>query len=558
VAGEREPALGRPLLRAAGDAATHSVSAVPAPDLEQFAFTDEGPWVVEPAQLAWKRGLGVVRARTRGEVPGLLARRRMPPLGRLARVLGALAVALGGWWLRERGTERSRRGVSRRLRRAFEDLGSTYVKLGQIVSAFEGLFPDELVTEFKRLRDQVPPEHFEDIRAVVEADLGRRLEDVFSEFAREPLAAASIAQVHAARLVTGEEVVVKVQRPRVAALVHADVRALAWLSPVLVGRIPVAALANPPALVELFAQQIVEELDFRLEAENMLDLAHVFADTGQRTMVVPRPHPELVTRRVLVMERLRGFAFDDVESMHEAGVDTTAVLRAGLIACLEGAMLYGVFHGDLHGGNLLVQPSGRTVLFDFGITGRLAEPQRLAFLRLLLTGTAGDVRGQLAALRDLGAFPPDTDLEAVFTDLELDQPVKDPTQMSADEMVTELQELVKKLLGYGARAPKDLMLLVKNLMFLNAATATLAPDLDLLGEIVHVHMYFTQTHGERLARELGMDPSAAVVNVDAIKAGFLVPPEVERLTFADLQARRKLILDRMQRSSAKARRRRAR
>jgi len=558
VAGEREPALGRPLLRAAGDAATHSVSAVPAPDLEQFAFTDEGPWVVEPAQLAWKRGLGVVRARTRGEVPGLLARRRMPPLGRLARVLGALAVALGGWWLRERGTERSRRGVSRRLRRAFEDLGSTYVKLGQIVSAFEGLFPDELVTEFKRLRDQVPPEHFEDIRAVVEADLGRRLEDVFSEFAREPLAAASIAQVHAARLVTGEEVVVKVQRPRVAALVHADVRALAWLSPVLVGRIPVAALANPPALVELFAQQIVEELDFRLEAENMLDLAHVFADTGQRTMVVPRPHPELVTRRVLVMERLRGFAFDDVESMHEAGVDTTAVLRAGLIACLEGAILYGVFHGDLHGGNLLVQPSGRTVLFDFGITGRLAEPQRLAFLRLLLTGTAGDVRGQLAALRDLGAFPPDTDLEAVFTDLELDQPVKDPTQMSADEMVTELQELVKKLLGYGARAPKDLMLLVKNLMFLNAATATLAPDLDLLGEIVHVHMYFTQTHGERLARELGMDPSAAVVNVDAIKAGFLVPPEVERLTFADLQARRKLILDRMQRSSAKARRRRAR
>ena len=558
MAGEREPALGRPLLRASGGAETHSVSAVPAPDLEQFAFTDEGPWVVEPAQLAWKRGLGVVRARTRGEVPGLLARRRMPPLGRLARVLGALAVALGGWWLRERGTERSRRGVSRRLRRAFEDLGSTYVKLGQIVSAFEGLFPDELVTEFKRLRDQVPPEHFEDIRAVVEADLGRRLEDVFSEFAREPLAAASIAQVHAARLVTGEEVVVKVQRPRVAALVHADVRALAWLSPVLVGRIPVAALANPPALVELFAQQIVEELDFRLEAENMLDLAHVFADTGQRTMVVPRPHPELVTRRVLVMERLRGFAFDDVESMHEAGVDTTAVLRAGLIACLEGAMLYGVFHGDLHGGNLLVQPSGRTVLFDFGITGRLAEPQRLAFLRLLLTGTAGDVRGQLAALRDLGAFPPDTDLEAVFTDLELDQPVKDPTQMSADEMVTELQELVKKLLGYGARAPKDLMLLVKNLMFLNAATATLAPDLDLLGEIVHVHMYFTQTHGERLARELGMDPSAAVVNVDAIKAGFLVPPEVERLTFADLQARRKLILDRMQRSSAKARRRRAR
>ena len=306
-----------------------------------------------------------------------------------------------------------------------------------------------------------------------------------------------------------------------------------------------AALANPPALIELFAEQIVEELDFRLEAENMIDLARILAVTEQRAMVVPRPHPTLVTERVLVMERLRGFAFDDVESMHQAGVDTTAVLRAGLITCLEGAMLHGVFHGDLHGGNLLVQPSGRTVLFDFGITGRLAEPQRLAFLRLLLTGTAGDVRGQLAALRDLGAFPPDTDLRAVFDDLELDQPVKDPTRMSATELVDELEGLVTKLLGYGAHAPKDLMLFVKNLMFLNAATATLAPDLDLIGEIVHIHQYFLTHHGERLARELGVDPTATRVDVDAIKAGFLVPADVERLTFADLQERRRTILRRM-------------
>jgi ubiquinone biosynthesis protein len=312
-----------------------------------------------------------------------------------------------------------------------------------------------------------------------------------------------------------------------------------------VGRIRVAALANPPALIELFAEQVVEELDFRLEAQNMLDLAHVLAVAEQRTMVVPRPHPTLVTKRVLVMERLRGFAFDDVDSMHAAGIDTTAVLRAGLIACLEGALLHGVFHGDLHGGNLLVQPGGRTVLLDFGITGRLNEPQRLAFLRLLLSGTAGDVRGQLWALRDLGAFPVDTDLDAVFVDLELDQPVKDPTQMSADELVTELQGLIKKLLAYGARTPKNLMLFVKNLMFLNAATATLAPDLDLLGEIVHLHGYFFQTHGTRLARELGDHTPRAVVDLDAIKASFLVPSDVDRLTFRDLQERRRVILRRM-------------
>ena len=527
----------------------------PSPDLELGAFSEVGPWVVEPERLVWKRGLDRVRARTRAEVPRLLAHRRIPPVGRFGRVLVAIGAAVGPWYVKERGTPGSRAGISRRLRREFEGLGSTYVKLGQIISAFEGLFPQELVDEFKKLRDQVPPEPFSAVRAVIEAEFGRPLETIFSEIDEEPIAAASIAQVHAARLLTGEEVVVKVQRPRVAELVRADLRALSWLGPFLVGRIPIAALANPPALVELFAEQIVEELDFRLEAENMLDLARIFAVTEQRTMVVPRPHPYWVSRRVLVMERMRGFAFDDVESMHDAGLDTNAILRAGLIACLEGALIYGVFHGDLHGGNLLVQPSGRTVLFDFGITGRLGDAQRLAFLRLLITGTAGDVKGQLAALRDLGAFPADTDIDAVYTDLELDQPVKDPTQMSSEELVLEMQELVKKLLAYGARAPKDLMLFVKNLMFLNAATATLAPDLDLLGEIAHIHGYFLSQHGERIVRDLGLDPEASAVDVDAVKASLLVPPEVERLTFNELQERRRLILDRMSRAQRPARRR---
>jgi ubiquinone biosynthesis protein len=321
---------------------------------------------------------------------------------------------------------------------------------------------------------------------------------------------------------------------------------MAWLAPKLVGRIPVAALANPPALVELFAETIVEELDFRLEAENMLDIARVLAETGQRTMVVPRPHPSLITRRVLVMERLRGFAFDDVESMKAAGIDTSALLRSGLIAALEGAMLYGVFHGDLHGGNLFVQPDGRTVLLDFGITGRLDEPQRLAFLRLLVTGTSGDVVGQLAALRDLGAFPRDTDLEAVVHDLGLDGPVKDPTRMSADELVAELSDLTKKLLGYGARAPKELMLFVKNLMFLNAATATLAPDVDILGEIAHVYAYFTEHHGDRIVRDIGYDPARAALDLDAVKAGFGLSADIDELTFRDLQERRQIILRRMQ------------
>ena len=127
----------------------------------------------------------------------------------------------------------------------------------------------------------------------------------------------------------------------------------------------------------------------------MLDIARVLADTGQRATIVPRPHPTLVTRRVLVMERLDGFTFDDVAGMKAAGIDTSAVVRAGLVAFLEGAMLYGVFHGDLHGGNLFVQADGRVALLDYGITGRLDEPRRLAFLRMIMAGTVNDIHLQM-------------------------------------------------------------------------------------------------------------------------------------------------------------------
>ena len=164
---------------------------------------------------------------------------------------------------------------------------------------------------------------------------------MFATFDEIPLAAASIAQVHAAVLVTGEEVVVKVQRPAVARLVHDDLRVMAWLADRLVGRIPVASLANPPALVELFAETIVEELDFRIEAANMIDVAVMLRELGQTGYLVPRPHPTLVTPRVLVMQRLDGFNFDDVAGMQDAGIDTEEVVRTAMVALMEGAMIYG-------------------------------------------------------------------------------------------------------------------------------------------------------------------------------------------------------------------------
>lgn len=529
-------------------AATAAVD--PSPDVGRFTFTDHGPWVVDTEQVTWSKDVPGLRLATRRQVPELTSRRRVPPMGRTVVVGWHLGRALGGWALfdRRKGGAASRAGISRRLRVAAERLGPTYIKLGQIISSGEGLFPSELVEEFKACRDQVPAESYTVVREVVTEELGRPIEDVFSYFDRRPLAAASIAQVHRATLRTGEDVVVKVQRPTISTQVHSDLKVMAWLAPFLIGRIPIAALANPPALVDLFAETITEELDFRLEAANMLDVAEVFALLGQRGFVIPRPHPDLVTRRILVMERLEGFGFEDLESMQGAGIDTHEVVRTGMMGFTEGCMVHGIFHGDLHGGNLFVLPDGTIALLDFGITARMTPLERTAFLRLMLCGAMGDIPGQIAAFRDLGALPPDTDIPEVMRELKLDQAPIDPTTMSPEELVGEIQRIIKALMAMGARLPKILMLYVKNLVFLDAAIANLAPDLDLLGEFATLSTKLAMTHGEMFAAEIGVAPEDFAVDHEAIKASLgIVDDSVDSITYRDLQERRDLIRRRLER-----------
>jgi ubiquinone biosynthesis protein len=510
-------------------------------DTVHSSFTDEGPWVVDVDTLVWRRGLARTRADLHASLPGLIRARKLPPGSRMGTTVRHLGAALGLWYVRERrrgGTEKMA-GISRRLRIAAEHLGPTYIKLGQIVSSGDGIFPPELVAEFKWCRDQVPPEPWGVVERVLTEELGRPIDTVFAAVDHDPLAAASIAQVHRADLLDGTEVVIKVQRPSVATLVHRDLAVMAYLAPHLVGRIPIAALANPPALVELFAETIVEELDFRLEAENMLDIASTFAALGQRDFVVPRPHPTLVTRRMLVMERLSGFHFGDVEGMQAAGIDTEAVVRSGMIGFLEGCMMHGIFHGDLHGGNLFVLPSGKIALLDFGITARLSETKRLALLSLIVGASNGDIPTQVAAMRDLGALPTTIDVEAVIAQLGLDRPPIDPTTLTPDELVGELQRSMKTLLSLGAKMPKELMLFVKNLVFLDGAIATLAPDLDLFGEIEAIALMFAQKHGERIMAQLGLERQEGwEPDMTSLKAGFGVDGSTERMTHRDLQARR--------------------
>lgn len=512
------------------------------------AFSNEPPWLIDPEQIEWLGPIDAIRNTSKEEVPRLLRKRRLPPGLRVMTTAYHLGKALAAWKIldQRRSGEYSRSGLARRLRIAFETLGPTYIKLGQIISSGEGIFPVELVSQFKLLRDQVRPEPFSSVRATIESELGMELEELFCEFDENAMAAASIAQVHRARLYSGELVVVKVQRSTIDRIVREDLAAMSWFAPALVGRIPVTSLANPPSLVELFAETIVEELDFRLEAANMLDIARILADTNQTALVVPRPHPRYVTRKVLVMEELAGYPWDNVAQMRGAGIDTSAVIRAAMIAFMEGAMMYGVFHGDLHGGNLLVQPDGVVALLDYGMTGRLSEPKRLAFLRLLMGGTINDVRIQVAALRDLGALPPDADIEEVISDLGLDGPPVDPTKLTPEELTAQVKEITKALLGYGAKMPKELMLFIKNMLFLDSSMPKYAPDVDIFAEITNLAAYFATKHGEKIASDVGIDPRNVPVDLEGVRGSLGLDSSVQQITYKELHERRDVIRRRMQ------------
>ena len=517
-----------------------------ADDLHLGTFSDTPPWSLEKNPPEWRGVTDSLRAEQARQLPIITKPPKLPPVGRGATVIRILGFSIAKWALFERRKPDSRALLSRRVRVAAEKLGPTYIKLAQIISAGEGVFPAELVAECRLCRDQVPPVSYAEVVDTIESDLGMPLHELFTYLNPTPVAAASIAQVHRARLKSGEDVVVKVQRPGIKELVEKDLKVLAWLAPLLVGRIPVTALANPPALVDLFAETIIEELDFRLEGDNMLDVAKVMVDLDQRGFVVPRPHPTHVTRRVLVMEPIDGFVFDDVEAITAAGIDTHAVIRTGMIGFLEGAFLHGVFHGDLHGGNLFVLPDGRTGLIDFGITGRLTETEQMGFLKMMMSAFTNDVRGQVAALRDLGALPFDADIDAVVKDLGLDGAPVDPTKLSPDELVSEIQQVLKALLGYGARMPKALMLYVKNLIFIDGAIANIAPELDLFAVVTEIATHFAINHGATIATQLGVANQPWDIDLDGVKASFGVDPnEHHGLTYAELQERRALIHKRM-------------
>ena len=293
-----------------------------------------------------------------------------------------------------------RLSTATRTRILLEDLGPTYVKLGQIVSSQVNVLPDDWAAELDRLQNEVPTFPFETARQIIETELGAPLEELFAEVSPQPLAAASLAQVHRARLHDGTEVVIKIQRPGIDDQVRADLQVAHTLGRAMEARSTWAREVGLRGLLDEFSSNLVEELDYYAEAYNMSQLAHNMAELPG--VHVPTLYRQLSSRRVLTQEFIAGVKISNVAAIDAAGLDRAVIGENALRAAIKMLLVDGFFHADPHPGNLIVNlETGQVTFLDSGMVGELTVMQRINMIALLWTVVQGDMTAMGQQLRSL-------------------------------------------------------------------------------------------------------------------------------------------------------------
>ncbi len=378
-----------------------------------------------------------------------------------------------------------------RVRLLIEELGPTFIKLAQALSNRADLLPQALIDEFEKLQSNVPPFDVAVARQLVEDELGRPLAEVFSEFDDVPIGSASIGQVHRARLLTGEDVVVKIQRPGVQDKVRGDLALLHELVRLTAGFLRNQGLANPQDIVDAFERSMSKELDYTAEARSMEQFRKLYAD--YTNFYIPRPYRELSTAKVLVIEYVDGCKITDKTQLEAWGLSPATVAETGMDIYLTQIFEFGVFHADPHPGNVLVQPDGRLVLIDFGMVGRLTKQQKYAFAGVFIGMARQDARGMAASFRRLAITAEIPDMRAFESDLSQlieDFTLLDVKEMSMSDLANRLQTIIY---DYKLQVPGAIFLILRALVILEGIGKVLHPSFNTFE--------FVRPYGARIVRE---------------------------------------------------------
>ncbi|MGY0233968.1 ABC1 kinase family protein [Longispora urticae] len=439
--------------------------------------------------ILWLRGLRARLSRTR----------------RYSRITAIIVRHGLGPYLRGRRDPDAR--VARSLRAALSEGGVTFVKLGQVLSTRRDMLPAEVVDELATLRDRAEPVPWEVIAGRLREEFGVPLEEVFAEFDQEPLAAASVAQVHTARLLSGAEVVVKVQRPGIQAVVERDLDIVRRLAVGLEKHTSWARGTGAVHLADGFAAAVREELDFRIEARNMAAVA-ANADPEVRS---PVPHDGLCTARVLVMERLHGTPLTAAGPLLAArGLDRDELARTLLRCVLRQVMIGGVFHADPHPGNVLLLTDDRLGLLDYGSVGRLDSAARGALQQLMLAIDSGDPAAMTDALLDLVARP--EAIDTVRLERSLGQFMARHLGPGASVDARVFTDLFRIIADYGLAVPPEVAAVFRALGTLEGGLAELAPGFDLVGAArSFATTYLTERLTPETVRKTALEEVAALL-----------------------------------------------
>ena len=376
--------------------------------------------------------------------------------------------------------------TAERLRLSFEQLGPTFVKLGQLLAARSDLLPEEYIEEFKKLHDNVMPLTHEELKGVLQEHFPNGVEDAFASFDDEPLAAASIAQVHRATLKTGERVVVKIQRPGIGRIIREDLDILRMLAELVEKYIAEARFFNPTGVIAEFKKQFEMEMNFVVEANNIRRFAHNFR--SEPNIKIPVVYTDLTNPKILVMEALEGIPLSQKASLEQEGIERELLIRRGLKAYFKMVYTDGLFHGDLHAGNILVLPNNQIGMIDFGVVGRLNKKTQSAIAAMFVALAEEDYDRLAYLYVELAPYTDAVDVDEFAKDIrDLIAPYFGLSirHVNLGKILLQSTSLAVK---HGLVLPSDLVLFFKSIVTIEGMGRLILKDFDLLA----ISMEFAQ------------------------------------------------------------------